>query len=201
MFLWWPFHSFLALLQWIFFWLRRIIGRRCRCFHQRICWHKQWVRLFCQKSPCSVMVRVIFFTHICNCSRIRSHHLLPEWILRVEECLVFFATGYDWSDRAPGSVSIHNLSRIGTILVDEQVVESLLSFVVAFERVAEANSRLRLRGLLLVSNFHSIFTLQVAGCDFQHGSNFGVHRILLGSVDFSSRGLVYSRHVTSPANY
>ena len=24
------------------------------------------------------------------------------------------------------------------------------------------------------SNFHSIFTLQVTGCDFQHGSNFGV---------------------------
>ena len=36
----------------------------------------------------------------------------------------------------------------------------------------------------LNSDFHSVFTLQETGRDFQHGS-----------VDLSSRGKVYSRHV------
>ena len=125
------------------------------------------------------------------------------------------ATGYAWSNWAPGSISIHILSRIGTVLVDEQAEVGLLGFALVFDRLANANTsgfkrkcfRLRLRGLLLVvvvllvdqvcdqlvqsmrnsdprvrivfvdrfsSNCHSIFTLQVTGCDFQYGSNFGV---------------------------
>ena len=40
------------------------------------------------------------------------------------------------------------------------------------------NSDPRVRNVFVYrfnSNFHSILTLQVAGCDLQHGSNFGVH--------------------------
>ena len=52
------------------------------------------------------------------------------------------------------------------------------------------------------SNFHSIFTLQITGCDFQHGSNFRDIPWIqpVGSVDFSSRGKVYSRHVSGCVN-
>ena len=42
------------------------------------------------------------------------------------------------------------------------------------------------------SNFHSVFTLQITGCDFQYGSNFGVSWIQpFGSVDSPSHGKVY----------
>ena len=51
-----------------------------------------------------------------------------------------FATGYAWSDWAPGSISIHILSRIGTVLDDEQIVESLLGFALALYRLANANT-------------------------------------------------------------
>ena len=62
-----PFHSFLVLLQYIF--LRRIIGRRCRCFHQRTFRLKQLVRLsFQYKSPCSCLTTTVFFTQIWDCS-------------------------------------------------------------------------------------------------------------------------------------
>ena len=51
------------------------------------------------------------------------------------------------------------------------------------------------------SNFHSIFTLQVAGCDFQHGPIVVFPRIQpFGSDDFSSLGKVYSRHTTGSVN-
>ena len=104
---------------------------------------------------------------------------------------------------------------MGIVLEDEQVVEGLLGFALAFDRLAKASTfvfnanffRLHLRGFLLVvvvffvdqvcdqlvqsmrnsdprvrivfvhrfnSDFHSIFTLKVTGCDFQYGSNFGV---------------------------
>ena len=50
-----------------------------------------------------------------------------------------FATGYAWSNWAPGSILIHVLSRIGTVLEDEQVVEDLLGFALAFDRLANAS--------------------------------------------------------------
>ena len=51
-----------------------------------------------------------------------------------------------------------------------------------------------------ISNSHSIFTLQVTGCDFQHGFNFGVPSNPSGLVDSSSRGKVYSQHVSGSVN-
>ena len=53
---------------------------------------------------------------------------------------ILFATGYAWSNWAPGSTSIHDFSRISTSLEDEQVVEGLLGFVLAFDRLANANT-------------------------------------------------------------
>ena len=55
-------------------------------------------------------------------------------------------------------MSVQILSRIGTVLVDEQAEVGLLAFVLAFDRLAKANTsvfkrkyfRLRFRGLLLV---------------------------------------------------
>ena len=50
-------------------------------------------------------------------------------------------------------------------------------------------------------DFHSMLILKVTGCNFQHGSNFGVPlNPTFRSVDFSSRGKIYSRHVTGSAN-
>ena len=40
----------------------------------------------------------------------------------------------------PGSKSIRVLSRISTVLEDEQVVEGLLGFALAFDRLANANT-------------------------------------------------------------
>ena len=55
---------------------------------------------------------------------------------------------------------------------------------------AMINSDPRVRmdlGERLNSNFHSIFTLKVAGCDFQYGSNLVFPRIQpFGSDEFSS---------------
>ena len=75
-------------------------------------------------------------------------------------------------------------------------MESLIGFALAFDRlvfnantsvfVSEVSCSLSSYYLSIKSvtnlffvhrfnfNFHSIFTLQVTGCDFQHGSNFGV---------------------------
>ena len=39
-----------------------------------------------------------------------------------------------------GSMSIHVLSRIGTVLEDEQTVEGLLGFALALDRLANANT-------------------------------------------------------------
>ena len=52
------------------------------------------------------------------------------------------------------------------------------------------------------SNFHSIFTLEVTGCDFQYGPNFWVlPRIQpFGSEESSSLGNVYSRQATESVN-
>ena len=51
------------------------------------------------------------------------------------------------------------------------------------------------------SNFHSIFTLQVAGCDSQHGPNLVFPRIQpFGSDKSSSLGKVYSRQATASVN-
>ena len=125
-----------------------------------------------------------------------------------------FRSPYAWSNWAPGSISIHVLSRIGTVLEDEQVMEGLLGFALAFYRLANATTSvfnaitsvfvsevscslssysLSIKSVtnlfdpweiltheweLIVfvhrfkSNFHTIFTLQVAGCDFQNGPNF-----------------------------
>ena len=42
----------LSTRSWYFCNMSRIIGRRCKCFHQRTCRHKKWVRLSCHnKSP------------------------------------------------------------------------------------------------------------------------------------------------------
>ena len=110
-----------------------------------------------------------------------------------------FATGYVSLNWAPGSISVHILSRIGTILVDEQVVESLLGCALALYRLANANTSVFVsevscslsshslsikicdqlvqsmsnsdpRVIIVFvyrfnSNFHSIFSLQAAGCD------------------------------------
>ena len=54
-------------------------------------------------------------------SRIRSPHLLVEVILRAEEVFSLLATGYAWSNWAPGTTSINVLSRIRKVLEDEQV--------------------------------------------------------------------------------
>ena len=101
-----------------------------------------------------------------------------------------------------------------TVLVDEQVVDGLLGFALAVDRLAKANTSVFnantsvfVSGLLLVvvvlfvdqvcdqlvqsminfdprvrivfvhrfnSDFHSMFTMQVTGCNFQDESNFGV---------------------------
>ena len=69
--------------------------------------------------------------------RIRSPHLLLGVILRAEEeCLVFLPLGtLDLIELLVQHQSIF-LSRIETVLVDEQVVEvGLLGFAVAFERL------------------------------------------------------------------
>ena len=65
--LWEPFNSFLVLLQKIF--LRKIIDRKCKCFHPQTCWHTHWDRLSCQYgSPRSYMANFVFLTLIWNCS-------------------------------------------------------------------------------------------------------------------------------------
>ena len=120
---------------------------------------------------------------------------------------ILFATGCAWSNWAPGSISIHFLSRLWTVLEDEQAVEGLLGFAFALDRLANAYTSVFVVSLLLVvvvllvdqvcdpfaqamrnsdprvrsvlvhrfnSKFHSIFSLQATGCDFQYGSNFGV---------------------------
>ena len=74
-------------------------------------------------------------------SRIRSHHLLLEVILRAEEeYLVFLPLGT--LDRIELLVQypIHFLSRMGTALEDEQVVEGLLGFALALARLIIANT-------------------------------------------------------------
>ena len=53
---------------------------------------------------------------------------------------ILSATGYAWSNWAPGSISIHVLSRIWKVLDDEQEVEGLLGFAVALHRLANANT-------------------------------------------------------------
>ena len=59
-------HSFLISLQQIFF-LCRIIGQRYVCLHHTR--HEQWDRLSCHnKSPCSIMASITFFTSIWDCS-------------------------------------------------------------------------------------------------------------------------------------
>ena len=61
-------------------------------------------------------------------SRIRSLPLLLEVILHAEEVFSLCATGYAWLNWAPGSISVHLLSRIGTVLVHEQAEVGLLVF-------------------------------------------------------------------------
>ena len=51
-----------------------------------------------------------------------------------------FATGYAWLDWAPGSISIHILSRICIVLEDEYVVEDLLGFALPFDRLVKAST-------------------------------------------------------------
>ena len=51
-----------------------------------------------------------------------------------------FATGYAWLDWALGSISVYNLTRIGTVLVNEQAEVGLLGFALAFDRLAKANT-------------------------------------------------------------
>ena len=51
------------------------------------------------------------------------------------------------------------------------------------------------------SHFHSIFTLQVTGCDFRYGPNYGVpSNPTFGSDDFSFLGKVCSRQATESVN-
>ena len=135
-----------------------------------------------------------------------------------------FDTGYAWLDWAPGSISVHVLSRISTVLVDEQTEKCLLGFALAFDRLVRASkfvfianspdifsARCR-RPLLFIdqirdqliqsmrssdprgrivfvhrfnSDFHSVFTFQIAGCDFKHGPILVFPQIQpFGSVDF-----------------
>ena len=67
--LWQLVHSFWVPLQWIF--LRRIIGRRCKCFHQRTFRHKQWVTLSYQTSLPVQTWQDLY----------SSHNLTAPWIL------------------------------------------------------------------------------------------------------------------------
>ena len=76
---WWNRICSLVFLQEIF--LRRIIGRRCRCFHRRTFRHKLWLRLSCQYGPScggvvlgqvpksSAEVRRVFIHDIKECRR------------------------------------------------------------------------------------------------------------------------------------
>ena len=170
---------------------------------------------FCFLPSCSSIHHQtnIESTQICSedlsVSRIRSHHLLLEVKSPCRRrVFILFAIGHAWSNWAPGSISIHFLSRIGTFLEHEQAVEGLLGFALAFDRLANANTSVfvsevscslsssslsiksvtnvfRLWEVLThewemslfadsILNFHSVFTLQVAGWDFQYESNFGV---------------------------
>ena len=43
-------------------------------------------------------------------------------------------------EKVSGSISVQDLSPIGTVLVDEQVVEGLVGFAFAFDRLAKANT-------------------------------------------------------------
>ena len=52
----------------------------------------------------------------------------------------FFATGNAWSNWAPGSKSVRFLSRIGTILLDEQLEVGFLGFALAFDRLEKTNT-------------------------------------------------------------
>ena len=51
-----------------------------------------------------------------------------------------FDTGWARFDWVPCLISIHVLSRIGRVLEDEQVVESLLGFALSLDRLANANT-------------------------------------------------------------
>ena len=128
-----------------------------------------------------------------------------------------FATGYAWLHWAPGS----------TVLLNEQAEVGLWGFDLAFDRLAKTNTSvfnanasvfvsavscslssysLSIKSVTVFvykfkSNFHSIFTLQVTGCDFQHGSNFGVlESNLSGQLIFHLVAKVYSRQVTGSIN-
>ena len=101
-----------------------------------------------------------------------------EVILRAEEeCLVFLPLGT--LDRIELLVQYQSnvLSWINPVLEDTQVVEDLLDQVCDQLVQSMRNSDSRVRIVFVYrfnADFHSIFTLQVTGCDFPHGSNFGV---------------------------
>ena len=80
------------------------------------------------------------------------------------------------------------------LLVVAQVCDQLVQ--------AMRNSDPRVRIVFVYRfNSHSVFTLQVTGCDFQYGSNFGVPSNPTFRIRwFSSRGKVYSRQATDSVN-
>ena len=90
-------------------------------------------------------------TNFWECSNLfrRSSFSLQNWIAPSSSrsnspcrrrVFSLFATGYAWSNWAPGSISIHVLSRLGTVLEDEQDVEGLIGVALAFDRLAYANT-------------------------------------------------------------
>ena len=73
-------------------------------------------------------------------SRIQSLHLLLEVDHDEEEYSVVLTLGTLDRIAPPVSRSIHILSRIGTVLVDEQADVGLLGIALAFDRLAKANT-------------------------------------------------------------
>ena len=153
-----------------------------------------------------------------------------------------FATGYAWSDGAPGSTSVHLLSPRGKVLVDEQAQVGLRGFAFAFDRLAKVNTSVFNAGS---SVFVTEISCLLSSCSLSIKSvaklfnpweilthewemSFFTDSILIstaylpcrllvvtsdtgpilvfpriqpfGSVDHSSRGKVYSQHVSGSVN-
>ena len=74
-------------------------------------------------------------------SRIQSLHLSRgkwPWRRRVLSCFGHWVSEIrDWG---PGSIQVHILSQIGTVLVDEQAEVRLRGFALAFDRLAKAST-------------------------------------------------------------
>ena len=74
-------------------------------------------------------------------SRNQAHHLLLEVIDHdEEENSIFFVIGKARLHRVPGSISVHLLSHISTVLAEEQAEVGLRGVALAFGRLAKAST-------------------------------------------------------------